>query len=718
MNAMTKISITIVAVLMAFGSIGQSKKELLELGDQAFEKKNYASAAYFYLKIVQGSKGGKYDVAHPYEINTYTTGKTNVDTSQTVALSVSEARNQHSINRIADSYRLLHDYENAVVWYEKALTNPSEEFPYARYWYASSLIKLERYDEADAEINKFMEEVDDNDPFKQLALNRQISCTFATNPENQTEDVVTKMDSIFNNGTSSFAVQFYEGELSLMFTSARSNSKVDDPKKQNPMYHADIFRTQNVGNGWEPATPMQGEITSAAHEGSSCLSVDRSTFYFTRWDDADKNNCHIYVSKKFNNQWMIPLKLNTVNVDGYRSMNPYLSLDEETIYFVSDMPGGQGGLDIWAAPIDENANIGTPYNLGPVVNTPEDEMSPFHHFQTNTLYFSSEGHIGFGGLDVFRTKYVEDNGSWTTPINMGSPINSSKDDSYYIIDKSQKYGYFSSDRERCESCDSLSPIKGYCDKIYKVERPELEFSINGFVFNAETNEPIPNALITFKDIKGGFAPFFVMTNSEGYYEKELEPGMDMFMKAQKTGYFGDAATQSTSGLTVSTVLMQDFFLNPIPQEAIEIAGIEYDFDKATLRPKSKEILDELVTFLNLNDNLTIEIQSHTDFRGDDNYNLQLSKDRAQSVVDYLVDAGISRSRLKPKGYGEKEPAVRLDENKKPIKNADGEFERLTPAYINGLTSELERNKAHQRNRRTAFKVLSEDNEVLQESANQ
>ncbi len=720
MMSMKKIFGITLLFLTAFNSVGQTKKQLLELGDEAYNKANYASAVYFYLKIVEGSAGGKNDVTFPYEITSYTSPKKDYDSTDVDAesLSPAEYRNQYAIHKVADSYRELKDYDNAAKWYARSTASPSDEFHLDNYWYGSALMKLGRYEEASKQFDIFINETSESDEFHKLAQDKQVSCQYALNPENVTADVVTLMDSIFNNGTSSFAANYYEGELSLMFTSARSVSTVDDPKKQDPRYFADIYKTQNIGNGWEPATPIGGPIATGMHEGSSAMSVDRSTFYFTRWDNEDKKNCHIYVSKKFNNQWMLPIKLSTINVDGHRTMNPCLSLDEETLYFVSDMDGGQGGLDIWAAPIDENANIGTPYNLGPQINTPENEMSPFHHFQSNTLYFSSEGHIGFGGMDVFRSQFDESNGVWSTPVNLGSPVNSSKDDTYYILDKNQKYGFFSSDREKCVECDSLNPINGYCNKIYSVEKPELQFSISGFVFNAETDEVIPNALITFKDIKGKFAPFFVMTNDEGYYEKELDVNMDIFMKAQKTKFFGDAATVSTSGLTVSTALEQDFFLNPIPQEAIEIAGIEYDFDKATLRPKSKEILDELVSFLNLNDNLTIEIQSHTDFRGDDAYNKDLSERRAQSVVDYLVDAGISRDRLSPKGYGEEEPAIMLDADKNPVKDDDGEFKRLTEPYIKSLTDRKAIDEAHQRNRRTAFKVLTEDNQVLQESANQ
>jgi len=716
---MKKILTSIVVLLITLSGFSQSKRELIDLGDQAYNKGNFGSAIYYYLKIVEGGKGGKYDITHPYEINTYINPISDGDSSNQTIKTPSDDRKKYVIHKIADSYRKLKDYDNSVRWYEKAIVIPLDEFPNVAYWYGSSLMKIGAYDRAKNVFQNFTNSIEENDPFLSLAEDKLIACQFAKNPENTKSDIiVTEMDSIFNNGTSSFAANYYEGELSLMFTSARSTSTVINRNANDPRYFADIFITQNVGNGWEPAVKMEAPISSGMHEGSSAISTDRTTFYFTRWDNEDKTNCHIYVSKKFNGQWLVPLKLNILNMEGYRSMNPFLSLDESTIYFVSDMPGGEGGLDIWAAPIDNYANIGKPYNLGPVVNTKEDEMSPFHHYQSNTLYYSSEGKIGFGGMDVFRTKFNADDELWGQPVNLGAPINSSKDDTYYILDVNQKYGFITSDRVRCKDCDSTQLIQGHCNKIYSIERPELQFSINGFVFEDETGEPISNSLVTFKDIRGVWPPFFVMTNDEGYYEKELEANMEIFMKAQKSKFFGDAATTSTMGLTESTVLTQDFFLSKIPDQAIEISGIEYDFDKATLRPKSKEILDELVEFLELNDNLNIEIQSHTDFRGDDDYNMELSQRRAKSVVDYLVDNGLSRERLSPNGYGETEPAIQLDEDGKPIKDANGEFKRLSIEYIQNLPTSEERIAANQRNRRTSFKVLSENNEVLQQSNNQ
>jgi outer membrane protein OmpA-like peptidoglycan-associated protein/tetratricopeptide (TPR) repeat protein len=699
-------------------SLAQSKKELTEMGDKSFDKGNYASAVYFYSKVVKGSSG-RYDVTYPYEINSWSGTKKVKSGEGEEQLSPSEKRQQYAIHRLADSYRLLRDYENAILWYSKAVQMPHENFPQSLYWYGTMQMCVQKYGEAAATFQKYMDTKGEEDEYYLYAADKQVSCEFALDPKNTLDGVdLKKMDSTFNSGTASFAPAFYEGELSLIFSSGRDGNVNDDPKNKQSKFLSDLFVTTYLGDTYDTPRRFEAPVSTGNHEGSAALSTDRTTFYFTRWTDDDKQNAHIYVTKKFNNRWMEPLMLDAkVNVEGYRSINPSLDLDETRLYFASDRPGGYGGLDIWYCPIDEYGNIGDPINLGAGINTREDEMSPFHHYQSNTLFFSSRGHIGFGGYDIFRTKYEEDNDSWTNPVNIGAPYNSSKDDTYFIIDKNMKNGFLTSDRDRCADCDTTM-ISGYCNKIFGFAKPDIHVSINGYVFDSETGDVIPNALISFKDIKGSFAPFFVMTDDEGYYERDLEYGWDIFMKAQKSKYFGDAATVFTSGLTESTVLTQDFYLNRIPEGEITIEGIEYDFDKATLRPKSKEILDKLFDFLSLNNNLTIEIQSHTDSRGNDAYNLDLSERRAQSVVDYLVDKGIPRERMIPKGYGETTPAPKLDADGNPDKDANGEVIRLTEPYIYSIKDEKLREEYHQRNRRTAFKVLSEDNQVLKETNNQ
>jgi outer membrane protein OmpA-like peptidoglycan-associated protein len=238
--------------------------------------------------------------------------------------------------------------------------------------------------------------------------------------------------------------------------------------------------------------------------------------------------------------------------------------------------------------------------------------------------------------------------------------------------------------------------------------------LEGLVFDFDTDDIIPDAKLTFKDVRFGFEPFEIMTDEEGFYSLELERDWELFIKAQKPTYFADAANVDARGITETTTLIQDFTLQRIPEGEIEIEGIEYDFDSDNLRPISMEVLDKLYDFLEINDNLVVEINSHTDARGSDKYNLDLSQRRAKSCVDYLISKGIPEDRLIARGFGETQPAVLRGEDKKPILDSDGKEIPLTEKYIESHKSSDKKNELHQRNRRTAFKVVGEGFELKSE----
>jgi outer membrane protein OmpA-like peptidoglycan-associated protein len=338
------------------------------------------------------------------------------------------------------------------------------------------------------------------------------------------------------------------------------------------------------------------------------------------------------------------------------------------------------------------------------VNSDLDEVTPFFHEASSTLFFSSNGHNSIGGLDVYKSYYDKDGETFNTPANLGLPINSSKDDAYLIWDTKLMKGFLSSDREPCEN--------GHCFDIYEVTNEPIRIVLSGYSYDAATNDILPNTSLTFKDVDGEFAPFVIQTDSSGFYEKELTQGWELFIKAQKEKYFADAANINTKTITETTALTQDFYLNPIPQEEIEIEGIEYDFDSDKLRPISMQRLDKIYEFLVLNNNLVVEINSHTDCRGVDIYNLDLSQRRAKSCVDYLVSKGIARERLIPKGYGETQPNFMAGVDKKPVLNEKGDRILLTEDYINKQKSKERKEELHQRNRRTSFKVVGEKYEVI------
>ncbi|HEX8517574.1 MAG TPA: OmpA family protein [Bacteroidia bacterium] len=684
---MVKRSLTII-FLVAFTAacFSQTKREWLSYGDIAFKNEDYKSAISYYLKVLD--QNTSVDLVYPYTPKPYIKPR-KVSKDSLAALQKDTLRKispvspmeQYATHQVADAYRLNHDYANAETWFKKSVENNPVDYPYERFWYGDALMKNKKYPAALLEFDRVMTEAEKKDStYFKLAQIKSAGCYLATDTTYVRKEILIKeMDSVFNAGTSSFAVNYYGDASTIQFTSGRPGNAVADPKKdaEKVKYTADIYTLKKTNDGWSELKKVDGPADTEMNEGAGFLTLDKSNYYFTRWSTTNKNECAIYLSKLFNDKWAAAEKLNdNVNLEGYKTMQPALSPDGSILYFSSNRPGGYGKMDLWYVNIDEEGRpSGKPINMGKMFNTAEDEVTPFFHYYTSTLYFSSNGLAGYGGLDVFKSTFNSDS-LWSAPKNMGAPVNSSKDDAYFVMERSQRQGFVTSDRSERTDCADCG---GTCYKVFALDKEPNVYDLTGTVYNADNNQVIANALLTFKDIRGDKESFYLITDSLGNYFTALEEGWELYIKAQKNKFFGDAGNISTLGLTESQHFVKDFFLSPIPQGDIVIPGIEYDYDKATLRPASKKILDDLVDFLNLNNNLSVEISSHTDARGSDVYNLKLSQERAKSVVDYLIEKGIKEERLLAQGYGE---------TKLLVPNAATEEE-------------------HQKNRRTAFRPIKE-----------
>jgi outer membrane protein OmpA-like peptidoglycan-associated protein len=699
---------TIISLFVLSTSFGQTNKELLNLGDAAMINGQYTNAVHYYSYILFKIKSGDDNLYYPFAVET-AYQEPEKDEEGAIAPPTNPSEKEIKvIHKLADAYRQADDYHNAEKWYVAALENPREEFPYVKYFYGICLMYNGKFEEASAQFEAFQTESGDPDnKYYRLATDKMASCQFALNPINTKEKIsISNLDSLINMGSTSFGLQFVSEDY-MIFSSARTDDTPDSLRveEKNPLeyYMLDIYMVKiNEDGSFAEPEKFPYEINKADyHEASAVISGDGNTMFFTHMDPNNRNETKIYASRKFNNKWLEPQAMDkNVNMDGFRSMNPYLSEDGTTLFYSSNRPGGEGGMDIWQVNVDPNGNTTEPQNMGVAVNTGENEITPFYHSSTKTLYFSSGGHIGFGGLDVFASKWNEDSEWYGSSINAGAPINSSRDDSYFIIDEKIQTGYVTSDRDVCEECDSIYNLQVHCNRIYQINKPEMKFYISGYVYDVATNEIIPGAKIEFKDITYKWEHFEMVADENGYYEHELVSNLELFMRASQKDYFADKAIVFTLGSTESKDFKQDFYLEKIPKGEITIEGIEYDFDSANLRPESKKELDNLIDFLELNSNLKIEIRSHTDERGNDAYNLDLSDRRAKSVVDYLVDNGIPRERLVPKGYGETKPAE--------VPDNLGNIIILTPDYINSVLNETLKEEYHQRNRRTAFFVLEQN----------
>jgi len=496
-----------------------------------------------------------------------------------------------------------------------------------------------------------------------------------------------------NSKDDDFSPAYARDDFGLVwFTSSRDDAQGNKDHGTTGQNFTDIFETRLDKKGkWSTPVPID-YLNSEFEEGTPSFSSDYSEVYFTRCEAGkrDKKGCVIMYSQREGTSWSEPEKLDLV-ADSLVAAHPTISGDGQTLYFVSDMPGGMGGKDIYRTTRTSPGSAWTkPENLGPDINTRGNEVFPYIR-ENGTMYFASDGQIGMGGLDIFMA--TPQSGDRWFVQNIRPPVNSPADDFGIIFQSDAEKGIFSSSRK----------LSGD-DDLYSFEMPPLVFSITGLVKDEKTGQPVPGAVVQL--IASDGANMQTETGNNGDFKFSLRPEVDYIFLASKKGYLNGKEKETTRGQEKSREYMATILLTPIDRP-IELPNIFYDFGKWDLRPESMVSLDRLVETLNDNPNVTIELMSHTDSRDTEEYNMELSQKRAQSVVDYLVSKGIARDRLTAKGYGESSPKV-VDES--IVKDAPflRPGETLTEQYINSLANEEQKEIAHQINRRTEFKVLRTD----------
>jgi peptidoglycan-associated lipoprotein len=591
--------------------------------------------------------------------------------------------------KIGETYRLTSDPKNAADWYEKA-NKAGYKDPQVMLRWADALKMTGKYDEAIAKYNEY-KKLNPSDPKGDLGVtSSQMSQEWKDKPTRFTVENVSALNTKYFD----FAVAKNPNDKNgILLTSSREEASGTGNDLWYGQKYFDLFSATQDNNGkWSTPVPLPEPVNSPASEGASTFDSKGTTMYFTRCQSIDKKNgyCKIFKSTLSGTVWGKPESL-PFNSDDYNTGHPSLSADGTTLYFSSDMPGGQGEHDIYYSKWDNNSNSwGTPVNMGTAINTSGDEMFPYIN-ENGKLFFSSNGLPGMGGLDIFST--TNDGGSWGNVTNLKSPINSPGDD-FGIIFNSPTTGFFSSNREGGAGSDD----------IYSFIMPPPNFSVSGRVYDTDTKENISGATVELFGSDG--TSLSVKTEAEGTYKYMLKPGVKYKVSASYTGYLTKFAEVSTVGIDES----KDFEANfdfPLKSTAkpITLPEIFYDLDKATLRPESKKALDGLILTLNENPTIVVKIIANTDFRATDAYNLALSDRRAKSVVDYLTAHGIDKERLSSEGRGEKSPKeVENDQEYLPFKTGD----KLTEAFINGLKTKELKEKAHQYNRRTEFEVLRTD----------
>lgn len=586
--------------------------------------------------------------------------------------------------KMAQCHRRLAQYARAAAAYQNA----------ARYGYADSTLYLWLGQCLAAEGKyapaiKAFEDYLAWRPDDVVAQNGLSGAKTALDKSGATRYVVRNA-KLFNSRRADYSPAYLDRSLDqLYFTTTTEKSTGTRRSEITGMKKGDIwFAGKNEKGEWKRPEPVEGELNTDADEGTPSFSPDGQTMYLSRArrEPASNTGVEIYTSQRSDAKWSAPVKFE-ITADTMSSYaHPAVSPDGNWLYFSSDMPGGQGGRDLWRINLKERQ--GSLENLGEWINTPGDEMFPYVRTDS-VLYFASNGHAGYGGLDIFRAEQTR-SGGWKV-TNMGTPVNSPADD-FGITFGEGESGFFSSNR---------GDNRGY-DHIYSFELPELKITISGWVLDKD-EEPVPNAVIRIVGNDGSNQK--QLARNDGSFSFPLDRGTSYVMMAGAKGYL-NARQEFTSDIAEEDAEYGiDFILASISKPVV-IDNIFYDFDRATLRPESKTALDEMVQVLRDNPNVTIEMASHTDRKGTHEYNDDLSSRRAQSVIDYLISAGIAADRLQSHGYGKTRPKTITKKLAREYPQFN-EGDVLTEEYILALP-EADRDVADQINRRTEFQVLSID----------
>ena len=615
--------------------------------------------------------------------------------------------------KMADCYRRINYTQKAIAAYNNAIRyKQTDSLTHLRL--AQQLMKNGQYKEAAKQFQTMLDSV----PGHPLALVGLRSAQQAPQWKKDGSDYTVKRENLFNSRRADYSPMLAgEEHNQLFFTSTRNQAKGDEYSGITGTKNADIFvATKDEKGKWQRPEVIDSELNSDYDEGACSFSPDGRTMYLTlcKTDPAYPRYATIATSQRSDAAWSKATELKLTRDTLSAFAHPAVSPDGLWLYFVSDMPGGLGGYDIWRVAITSSGTLGGVENVGAPINTPGDELFPT--FRPNgDLYFSSNGHEGMGGLDIYYVSSEElrvKSEEFPTEVEAGKdraaansslftlhsslikhpgyPLNSQGDDFGMTFEGMKNQGYF---------CSNRGDGKGW-DHIYSFYNPEIVQTVKGWVYEKDGYE-LPSALVYLVGNDGTNLKLSV--KGDGSFTQQIKPGVDYVLLGTCKGFLNHQEQLRVEPVKESQEYVLQFELANIMAPVL-IDNIFYDFDKATLRPESTEALDQLVKLLEENPNVTIELSAHTDYRGSAEYNKRLSQRRAESVVRYLIDHGIKADRLTPVGYGKEKPKTirRKVAEKYPFLN---ENDVLTEEFIKAQPDEKIQEECNQMNRRTEFRVL-------------
>jgi OOP family OmpA-OmpF porin len=618
----------------------QSGSGYFNQAQNLFKEKNYYEASVVFKKYLDTEKHSR-PRSTPFAIEKKVKGKTNMDP------------HQEAVYHLAESYRLINDYQKAEKYYKESIGFSDKAYPDARYWYAVTLRANQKYTEALVQINAFLEKHKQMDELLINADRELENLKFIQLQSERVNDKFALKEMQGKDPASGYALAQRNGDT-VVFTTVMPDKSNSGGETE---YMNTLFESIDSDNPLLGAEQMDIPTGKGIHDGMASFSHDGKFMFFTRW--TKKNNqtiSYIYTSHLNDKGWTEPVRApEPINMEGSNSAQPFLTSDGRYIIFSSDRAGGSGGYDLWAASLDSNHDVIRVQNLGNVINTSGDEEAPYFHDKSRTLVFSSNGHVGMGGFDIFYAQGNFNLSDWEKPVNAGAPLNSSKDDLYYIStdeDNVWNTGWISSDRSS-ECCLALFEVK-----------EDNSLYLNGTVVDCKTHLPLANVLLTVTDLHhhdrllGKYK-----ADTSGRYKIELHNSAHFRISVTRPDYepsgmdYNLQIHQGADSLMNEPICMQSV---KNPEKNIEqlLKSLErsshvgnFAYKKAVLSDSAHDNLDSLAIILKKNSHMIILVQGYTDGIGGEKYNLKLARQRVDACIRYLVKEGVSKDQLKGKAMG-------------------------------------------------------------------
>ncbi len=643
-NIKLKIVLPLAAGLfLSHSGMAQRYSGYFGQAEKLYQTNHYFEATQVYEKYLATEKNSQ-PRSSPFAVDKKRKGRRNMNP------------HQEAVYHLAESYRQLNDYAHAEKYYKQSTTFSPKVYPASRYWYAVTLRAEQKYDSALAELNKFLEKHTEMDGLLMGADQEMENLKFIQAQSGRVNDRFTVVAKPDPKNISAYALTVKSGDT-VVYTTIHQEPGTK-ASKGLPAYNDMLVMAPDEADPYASVTPLKGADAKEENSGLAAFSHDGRQMFFTRWTKVNGvNNSKLYHSLHTDSGWSAPEPcVEPLNFPGSNSAQPALTSDARYIFFSSDRAGGSGGYDIWQASLDSNGEPIQVQNLGNVINTPGNEQAPYYHDRSRTLVFSTSGRTGMGGYDLFYSRGSFNMQGWEKPQNAGAPLNSSKDDMYYVSTDEENLwntGWVSSDR--ASDC---------CLAMFSVTENNARL-VKGYAVNAKTGKPLANVVITVTDKRHSSKVLGTYkTDSTGHYAFEIHNTGHVNIDANKQGFINSKTSLDIDDVSGKDSVLQDpLALNPARDEDQELRGLldgltrssrigNFAYKKAVLNDSSSDKLDSLASLLMSHPQLVIQVEGYTDGIGGDAYNLKLAQRRVDVCISYLVKKGVSSKQLSGKAMGE------------------------------------------------------------------